>query len=384
MNVFHKSKKGVALFVLIMFLCTMMPFSAFAAEPSDYDAVPMAEGSGPDINAFKYMKLNSATSYYNASTCMMQDMLNWYYYPINLNDWAILSFAVQMTQPVDLKVYKANNDYCAEYDEKEKKEILKKNVQLGMLYEDQFCGEFVGYIEGYELAGENHPDNLTEEQLRTLIASIINGGEADRKDYYVNKRIKGYTEDVLPGGRSLFSLFGVQEEATTGNSLEVTSGSALAFEITEETTTEQALQLMALADDTELEITPIDFIHNLIMWDGTVVDENGENPQKLAADENYIIVLEPSTPSMNYYRSYLAIRTTNSIPDDILLSLREFAELFQMITGDPVDLLTGALNWEYTDISMYGDEDLPYTRYYNSKAAGEAGRLGYGWSDNYT
>ena len=247
----------------------------------------------------------------------------------------------------------------------------------------EFCGEFVGYIEGYELAGENYPDNLTEEQLRALIVSIISGGEADRKDYYVNKRIKGYTEDVLPGGRSLFSLFGVQEEATTGNSLEVTSGSTLAFEITEETTTEQALQLMALADDAELEITPINFIHNLIMWDGTVVDENGENPQKLAADENYIIVLEPSTPSMNYYRSYLAIRTTNSIPD-VPPGLSEFAELFQMITGDPVDLLTGALNWEYTDISMYGDEDLPYTRYYNSKAAGEAGRLGYGWSDNYT
>ena len=49
MNVFHKSKKGVALFVLIMFLCTMMPFSAFAAEPSDYDAVPMAEGSAQTL-----------------------------------------------------------------------------------------------------------------------------------------------------------------------------------------------------------------------------------------------------------------------------------------------------------------------------------------------
>lgn len=58
MNVFHKSKKGVALFVLIMFLCTMMPFSAFAAEPSDTAVIPMAENGGPGIDGFKYMKIN--------------------------------------------------------------------------------------------------------------------------------------------------------------------------------------------------------------------------------------------------------------------------------------------------------------------------------------
>lgn len=132
-------------------------------------------------------------------------------------------------------------EYCTEYNEKENKQVLKGNVQLGMLYEEQFCGEFVGYIEGYELAGEKYPENLSEEQLRLLIDTIINGGESNRKDYYVNKRIKGYTEDVLPGGRSLFSLFGLNEEATTGDSLEVTSASTLAFEITEETTTEQAI-----------------------------------------------------------------------------------------------------------------------------------------------
>ena len=83
------------------------------------------------------------------------------------------------------------------------------------------------------------------------------------------------------------------------------------FEVTEDMTTEQAMQLIALADDSEAEITPINFIHNKIAWDGTIVDENGENPQKLAPNKNYIIVLEPSTPAMNQYRSYLTIRTSN-------------------------------------------------------------------------
>lgn len=88
---------------------------------------------------------------------------------------------------------------------------------------------------------------------------------------------------------------------------------------------------------------------------------------------------------MRQYKSYLAFRTSN-IPSDKIVGNRkvEFDELFQMKTGDPVDLLTGALTWKYTDISMYGDEDLPYIRYYNSTACEETGRLGYGWSDNYT
>ena len=250
MNLFSKNKKHIALFVLIMFLLTMMPVSAFAeelnAEPAVSDAVPMAAGDGPSIDGFKYMKINSAATYYNASTCMMQDMLNWYYYPINLNDWGILSFAIQITQSVDLKVYQANDDYCTGPNEKGEID-LKKNVQLGMLYEDQFCGEFLGYIEGYEISGETYPENLPEDAFEVLIDNIIKGNEEDRKDYYVNKRVKGYTEDVLPGGRALFNLLGLEENSTTESGLNVTSGSELVFEVTEDMTTEQAMQLIALA-----------------------------------------------------------------------------------------------------------------------------------------
>ena len=116
---------------------------------------------------------------------------------------------------------------------------------------------------------------------------------------------------MLPGGRTLFNLLGLEENSATESGLNVTSGSELVFEVTEDMTTEQAMQLIALADDSEAEITPINFIHNKIAWDGTIVDENGENPQKLAPNKNYIIVLEPSTPAMNQYRSYLTIRTSN-------------------------------------------------------------------------
>lgn len=375
MNLFSKNKKHIALFVLIMFLLTMMPVSAFAeelnAEPAVSDAVPMAAGDGPSIDGFKYMKINSGRAYYNASTCMMKDMLNWYYDDISLNDIGIISFAIQLTQPVDLKVYKANDDYCAENG------TLKKNVQLGMLYEDQFCGEFLGYVQGYEIRGVKSQEDMTEAAVQQLIVDIDNGNAEELKANYINKPVKGYMDKEKP------ALFGLKDESTTESGL-YTTGSELVFDITEDMTTEQAIQLMAEVEASEPEITPIDFFHNQIAWDGTVVDENGENPQKLAPNQNYIIVLEPSTPAMNQYRSYLAFRTSNITLDDILACKVEFEELFQMKTGDPVDLLTGALTWDYTDISMYGDEDLPYTRYYNSRAVEDAYRLGYGWSDNYT
>ncbi|MBR5319289.1 MAG: RHS repeat protein, partial [Peptococcaceae bacterium] len=384
MNTFQKSKKGVALFVLIMFLCTLTPVSAFAAEPSDNDIVPMAESGGPSIEGFKYFKINSGRAYFNASTCMAKDMLNWYYAPISLNDIGVISFAIQITQPVDLKVYKASDDYCSEYNAKEDSMVLKKNVQLGGSYEDQFCAEFLGYIQGYEIRGVNSQEDMSEEDFQRLLTEIANGEKENLKDYYKNKRVQGYTEQVFEGGRSLFGLLALNEDNTTGDALEVTSSSSLAFEITEDMTTEQAMQLVALAEETEPEYTPIDFFHNQIAWDGTVVDENGENPQKLEPDQNYIIVLEPSLPAMNQYRSYVAFRTSNTPLDEVLKNAVEFEQLFQMKTGDPVDLLTGAFTWEYTDISMYGDEDLPYTRYYNSTAAEKVGRLGYGWSDNYS
>ena len=52
---------------------------------------------------------------------------------------------------------------------------------------------------------------------------------------------------MLPGGRTLFNLLGLEENSTTESGLNVTSGSELVFEVTEDMTTEQAIQLIALA-----------------------------------------------------------------------------------------------------------------------------------------
>ena len=49
-----------------------------------------------------------------------------------------------------------------------------------------------------------------------------------------------------------------------------------------------------------------------------------------------------------------------------------------------MDLLTGSFKWEYTDFSLYGSHDLPFTRYYESKDAAFSHGFGYGWSTDYT
>ena len=44
--------------------------------------------------------------------------------------------------------------------------------------------------------------------------------------------------------------------------------------------------------------------------------------------------------------------------------------------GDPVNVVTGSFTWEYTDIALYGAEELAFTRRYDSRDA-YSGAMGY-------
>lgn len=61
------------------------------------------------------------------------------------------------------------------------------------------------------------------------------------------------------------------------------------------------------------------------------------------------------------------------------MTAEEFA-----IDLDPVNLVTGSFSWNYTDMALYGNEDLPFTRYYESRARDRNMGLGYGWTTNFT
>lgn len=57
---------------------------------------------------------------------------------------------------------------------------------------------------------------------------------------------------------------------------------------------------------------------------------------------------------------------------------------YMVKSRDPVDLLTGAFLWDYTDTALYGSHDLTFNRYYSSFYANTNEGLGYGWSSDYT
>ena len=54
------------------------------------------------------------------------------------------------------------------------------------------------------------------------------------------------------------------------------------------------------------------------------------------------------------------------------------------VAGDPVDMITGGLDWSYTDLSLEGDKQMAFVRSYNSRQGeSNAAGLGNGWSHNY-
>lgn len=147
---------------------------------------------------------------------------------------------------------------------------------------------------------------------------------------------------------------------------------------------------------------PTNIVHNYIVWDGTYLDKNGEF-QDLANEESvYVIVIQPvdakgnaKDTSLGKLRAYLpfAIGTptlTGSNGEELQAFQREiYGDRMLYITlaiamgGDPVDLVTGSLEWSYTDLTLEGEIPLSFTRSYSSVQAAAQGLLGNGWTHNY-
>ena len=130
-------------------------------------------------------------------------------------------------------------------------------------------------------------------------------------------------------------------------------------------------------------------IQNVFLWDGYV--ENGGKVFKPDYEPGrYVIVMQPVNPATAPYNSFLAFEVVDSedISDTFqnINSYEDFLEIVNELAcpAEPVDLLTGSFKWEYTDFSLYGDHDLPFTRYYESKDAAFEHGFGRGWSTDYT
>ena len=136
-------------------------------------------------------------------------------------------------------------------------------------------------------------------------------------------------------------------------------------------------------------------IENYVLWDGTVVKGY------------YVIVMTPCMPEAAVYNSFLGFASTTNQKKNIsldaffeALGLRAdfpsimnlivnaiYKGLFKLVeffTKDPVNLLTGSFSWNYTDMALYGKDNLEFIRYYESTSADKNYGLGNGWTSNYT
>lgn len=95
--------------------------------------------------------------------------------------------------------------------------------------------------------------------------------------------------------------------------------------------------------------------------------------------------MTPELDVNKIYNTFISFVVDPTIPPEIGLEqiLEMFPELVEVLGGDPVNLLTGSFDWEYTDTALYGEYDLEFIRHYQSARAHKNTGLGYGWSHNF-
>ena len=121
-------------------------------------------------------------------------------------------------------------------------------------------------------------------------------------------------------------------------------------------------------------------IQNFSVWGGELSD----NPGFRFTDGYYVIVLTPKDELNQKYNSFICFRVDTSAQPVEMLCLEEYMELMEICSEDPVNMLNGSFSWNYTDVSLYGKYDLPFTRYYESADSQRDHGLGRGWSTDYS
>ena len=135
------------------------------------------------------------------------------------------------------------------------------------------------------------------------------------------------------------------------------------------------------------------------MWKGEVIQNLGDTPAYLQPG-NYTIQIIPKAQSLLPITLPFVIGGSGAdgalTEEDILGAIYRDMVYFPGFSsgypslkfctgGDPVDLLSGSLNWTYTDLTLDGKHPLTFTRTYLSgmREIDDSG-LGKGWSHNYS
>ena len=434
----RRAKKLTAWLLTLALILTLLPVSALAAIP----------GTDDQDSRFKNMLLHSAVNRRPISTYQYKDSINYFQTPITIQDgtgtlpstsgkleWTLLTFAIDRNQTGDLKLYKLDTERLEagqiplvprDDDPDALEDFLIPLIPSTI---DPISGEEIEhpvYLSAKRFLNNIDPPSAQASDVVQL-AQGFDRAELDTWHYedaleevIRNANIFGrdglpYMPPEEPGDSNVGTLALAGE-----NAYETASDTALTNDIVSEAssiyeTSPDAGTIITPAEGaagvsedleisyydgvrftapedpygiTALDAGPItnDIILNFMFWDGSLVDENGlPHPMAWENGAYYVIVFQPNHERTAIFNTFLAFQVVaNTDPDSLLLNPDEYNGLYYEWPGDPVNLLTGSFSWNYTDLSLYGRHDLPFTRYYESTAFEQDHHFGNGFTTNYS
>ena len=143
--------KVLSFIIMLSMIFGLVP-AAYVA-PADAPAVTAAGDTGTILpgDHFKFVKLNSANTYYQAAWYKDRgpNSINYIQKPINLGDWALLTFAIQSTQHIKIKVYEVDP---GQYPWNDPEGVnLFYNEDPNVLEPWLTDENFKGYLKGYRI-----------------------------------------------------------------------------------------------------------------------------------------------------------------------------------------------------------------------------------------
>lgn len=144
--------------------------------------------------------------------------------------------------------------------------------------------------------------------------------------------------------------------------------------------------------------TPFSYcaVHNYILWNGYIEEKDKPGEAQYIGDTSgvYLMVVHPTESYLSEDVVYLPFEITekgstvvhvknDNVLKEIYGDRMLYVTLAAAMGGDPVDLVNGSLEWNYTDISMEGAEPMEFGRSYSSLYADVKGVLGNGWTHPY-
>lgn len=342
----NTTTKLISLLLTVVLLIGMLPAAAFAAQTGglpnvlDYKGISMVDQSNGEWVSQFVMGNNPETRFFQSVYLKPGESL------------VRLAFTIQLGQEVSLELYQAKEGFIPNKTEGSNCSSYPMPYNPNPDGKETFLGQRIGYLSAVRITNNYTllPGPNPEVEFKEL-----------GKTFWEDKAAEVWSSGGLTGKETIkdYYAYGWQGEP---------------LDLPEED-----------APAAQSEAGEIAFIQNFLLWDGSVVDENGRDVTPDYQDGYYVIVLTPTDEETRVYNSFLGFETNDA-------ASREFnsayagpkqAEKKYAKSTDPVNLITGSFSWSYTDFSLFGNYDLPFTRYYESTDTGNYG-LGAGWSTDYT